>query len=85
MVMQFYSFLDPHDWDLVTKWGYTWTEQEFGSIFYKVYDPTHWAAAKHRCLTDAAFSLSSTKMAVPKSDAENEFISNLLPGKDCYS
>ena len=75
--MQFYSFLDPHDWDLVTKSGYTWTEQEFGSFFYKVYDPMNWSHARQRCLTDG------TKMAVPKSDSENEFISNLLPGKDC--
>ena len=38
-----------------------------------------WNYAKLRCLTDG------TKMVVPKSDAENEFISNLLPGKDCCS
>ena len=74
-----FSFQGPHDWDLVNKWGYTWTEQEFGSFFYKVYDPMHWGAGKHRCMRDG------TKMAVPKSDAENEFISNLLPDKDCCS
>ena len=71
--------LDPYDWDLITKHGYTYTEQDFGGFFYKMYDKMNWHDGKKTCEADG------TKMVVPKSEEENSFIANLKPGQDCCS
>ena len=70
------SLLDPSHWYLITHLGYTYTEQEFGGIFYKLHDPMNWHDGKRKCESEY------TKMAVPKSDEENQFIANLAPGKE---
>ena len=72
-------FKDPNEWDLVTKMGYTYTEQDFGSFFYKMYDRMNWHDGQKACQADG------THMVVPESVEENRFISNLRPGQDCCS
>ena len=71
--------LDPYDWDLITKEGYTYTEQDFGSFFYKLYDKMNWHDGKKTCEADG------TQMVVPKSEEENSFIASLKPGQECCS
>ena len=59
--------------------GYTYTEQDFGSFFYKMYDRMSWHDGQKACQADG------THMVVPESVEENKFIANLRPGQDCCS
>ena len=59
--------------------GYTYTEQDFGSFFYKMYDRMSWHDGKEACQADG------TQMVVPESVEENTFIANLRRDQDYCS
>ena len=66
---EFYS--DPTDYNLSS--DYKFATKLWGNFFYKIYEPMSYTAAKVQCESDGAF------LAVPRSDAENDFIAGLLP------
>ena len=73
--------------------GYEYTEQDFGSFFYKGQEHRlKWSDAISRCENDGSLAHlgnrqdgSTVHLAVPKSEEENAFIANVIPGKDCCS
>ena len=73
--------------------GYEYTEQDFGSFFYKGQEHRlKWSDAIARCENDGSLAHlgnrqdgSTVHLAVPKSEEENAFIANVIPGKDYCS
>ena len=58
--------------------GYTYTRRSWGESFYKIYPPTNYGAAKDQCESDGTY------LAIPRSEAENDFIASLLPNKNIW-
>ena len=53
---------------------YAFSENSWGNFFYKVYNtPKKYGDAKAQCESDGAF------LAIPRSQAENDFLYGLLP------
>ena len=57
---------------------YTHAKKYWGNLFYKIYGPNNHGAAKAPCESDEAF------LALPRSEAENDFIAGLLPNKNIW-
>ena len=54
---------------------YIYSNQTFGSFYYKLYGRKTWDAAKRACEEDGA------ELPVPRSDDENEYFATLRPGQ----
>ena len=53
---------------------YTFSENSWGNLFYKIYTTNlNYGDAKAQCESDGAF------LAIPRSQAENDFLTGLLP------
>ena len=52
---------------------YTYAKNSWGNSFYKIYEANNYGAAQAQCESDGAF------LAVPRSEAENDFIAGLIP------
>ena len=62
----------PNDYNLPD--DYFFVTKSWGSIFYKVYsEQNDYNAAKTQCESDGAF------LAIPRSEAENDYIGDLIP------
>merc|ERR1711946_76812 len=59
-------------------WDYTYAKKSWGNLFYKTYGADNYDAAKTQCQSDGAF------LAVPRSEAENDFIAGLIPNEDIW-
>ena len=63
---------NPNDYNLPD--DYLFVTESWGSRFYKVYsEKTTYNDAKTQCESDGAF------LAIPRSEAENDFIAELIP------
>ena len=59
--------------------GYAFSENSWGNFFYKVYNtPRNYGDAKAQCESDGAF------LAIPRSQAENDFLRSLLSNRDFW-
>ena len=58
--------------------GYTFAVNTWGNSFYKTYEPMSYLDAKAQCESDGA------SLAIPTSDAENEFIASLIPNENIW-
>ena len=67
---------NPNDYNLPD--DYFFVTQSWGSRFYKVYSDRYieYNAAKTKCESDGAF------LAIPRSEAENNFIADLIPNEN---
>ena len=54
---------------------YTYAENSWGKSFYKIYPAMSYAAADSQCKSDGSF------LAIPRSEAENDFIASLIPNE----
>ena len=66
----------PEDYNLPS--DYTYAENSWGKSFYKIYGAMNYAAAKAQCESDRSF------LAIPRSEAENDFIAGLIPNEDIW-
>ena len=57
---------------------YTYARKSWGNLFYKIYGAKTYATAKAQCESDGAF------LAIPRSEAENDFIAGLIPNEDIW-
>ena len=58
---------------------YAFSEKSWGNFFYKVYNtPRNYGDAKAQCESDGAF------LAIPRSQAENDFLRSLLSNRDFW-
>ena len=58
---------------------YTFSENSWGNFFYKVYTIyRNYGDAKAQCESDGAF------LAIPRSQAENDFLTDLLPNQNFW-
>ena len=57
---------------------YTYAKNSWGNSFYKIYGANNYGAAKAQCESDGAF------LAIPRSEAENDFIAGLIPNEDIW-
>ena len=57
---------------------YTYAKKSWGNLFYKIYGAKNYGAAKAQCESDAAF------LAIPRSEAQNDFIAGLIPNDDIW-
>ena len=57
---------------------YTFAANSLGDLFYKTYDKMPYVNAKRQCESDGAF------LAIPRSEAENDFITGLLPNQNMW-
>ena len=61
-------------------WDYTYARKSWGNLFYKTYGANTYGAAKTRCQSDG----ESAFLAIPRSEAENDFIAGLIPNEDIW-
>ena len=67
----------PEDYNLPT--DYTHAENSWGKSFYKIYtEKKNYGDAKAQCESDGTF------LAVPRSEAENDFIAGLIPNENIW-
>ena len=68
---------EPEDHNLPS--DYTYAENSWGKSFYKIY-PTMltYSSAKAQCESDGSF------LAIPRSEAENDFIAGLIPHENIW-
>ena len=72
-----YSYSEkPEDYNLPA--DYTYVEKLWGNLFYKIYQARNYGAAKAQCEFDGA------KLAIPRSEAENDFIADLIPNEKIW-
>ena len=58
---------------------YFFVSKSWGRVFYKVYSEHYdYDSAKTQCESDGAF------LAIPRSEDENDYISDLIPGQDIW-
>ena len=58
---------------------YTFSENSWGNLFYKIYTTNlNYGDAKAQCESDGAF------LAIPRSQAENDFLTGLLPNEHIW-
>ena len=57
---------------------YTYLEKWWGDLFYKIYEARNYGAAKAQCEFDGA------KLAIPRHEAENDFIADLIPNEKIW-
>ena len=57
---------------------YTYAKKSWGNLFYKIYGANNYGAAKAQCESDGAF------LAIPRSEAENDFIAGLIPNEHIW-
>ena len=58
---------------------YTYAENSWGKSFYKIYpERESYGFADSQCKSDGSF------LAIPRSEAENDFIANLIPNKNIW-
>ena len=57
---------------------YTYAENSWGKSFYKIYPETSYGVTDSQCKSDGSF------LAIPRSEAENDFIANLIPNEDIW-
>ena len=73
----FYSVSkNPTDHNLPS--DYTYAENSWGKSFYKIYPAMSYAAADSQCKSDGSF------LAIPRSEAENDFIASLIPNEHIW-
>ena len=67
----------PEDYNLPT--DYTHVENSWGKSFYKIYtEKKNYGDAKAQCESDRTF------LAIPRSEAENDFIAGLIPNENIW-
>ena len=77
LICYFHSGQNPRNYNL--PYGYTFAENPWGNSFYKIYRASMtYLAAKAKCESDGA------TLATPRSDAENDFFVELLPGENIW-
>ena len=58
---------------------YTYAEKSWGKSFYKIYSATkNYTDAKAQCESDGSF------LAIPRSEAESDFIADLIPNEHIW-
>ena len=57
---------------------YTYAENSWGKSFHKIYPAKKYSAAKDQCKSDRSF------LAIPRSEAENDFIASLIPNENIW-
>ena len=57
---------------------YTYAKKSWGNLFYKKYEANNYGAAKAQCESDGSF------LALPRSEAENDFIAGLIPNENIW-
>ena len=68
---------NPENFNLPT--DYTFSENSWGNLFYKIYTTAlNYGDAKAQCESDGAF------LAIPRSQAENDFLTGLLPNEHIW-
>ena len=68
---------NPNDYNLPD--DYLFVTKSWGGRFYKVYsEKMTYNAAKTQCESDGAF------LAIPRSEAENDYIADLIPNNDIW-
>ena len=71
-----YTVPRPEDYNLPGDYAYV--ENAWGNSFNKIYEAKNYNAAKDQCESDGAH------LAIPRSDAENAFITNLIPNEEIW-
>ena len=66
----------PEDYNLPS--DYTHVENPWGKSFYKIYGAMNYADAKAQCESDRTF------LAIPRSEAENDFLAGLIPNESIW-
>ena len=75
--MHFLVSENPNDYNLPD--DYFFVNESWGKRFYKVYsEPMKYNAAKAQCESDGAF------LAIPRSEAENDYIADLIPNNNIW-
>ena len=72
------SSLDSYNDSYSAPSGYTYAKKSWGNIFYKIYGAKNYDDAKAQCKSDGAY------LAIPRSEAENDFIAGLIPNADIW-
>ena len=66
----------PEDYNLPI--DYIYAKQSWGESFHKIYPAMAYGSAKAQCESDGSY------LAIPRSEAENNFIASLLPNEDIW-
>ena len=72
------SSLDSYNYSYSVPSDYTYAKKSWGNLFYKIYGANNYDAAKAQCESDGAF------LAIPRSEAENDFIAGLIPNEHIW-
>ena len=72
------SSLDSYNYSYSAPSGYTYAKKSWGNIFYKIYGAKNYDDAKAQCKSDGAY------LAIPRSEAENDFIAGLIPNEHIW-
>ena len=71
-----YTVPRPEDYNLPGDYAYA--ENAWGNSFYKIYEAKNYNSAKDQCESDCSY------LAIPRSDAENAFITSLIPNEKIW-
>ena len=66
----------PEDYNLPS--DYIYAENSWGESFHKIYPAMTYGLAKAQCESDGTY------LAIPRSEAENDFIASLIPNEDIW-
>ena len=66
----------PEDYNLPI--DYMYAEKSWGESFHKIYPAMPYGSAKAQCESDGSY------LAIPRSEAENDFIGSLIPNENIW-